>query len=50
MKVYLKTVPEEQGEVTHVYVTDSGQSRMSVEFLYATIDADVKDFVIVGSN
>lgn len=47
MKVFWKSSPAQVGVVTHVYVTDSGQKRMTVSFPYSTIDAEVLNFELV---
>jgi len=44
MKVFWKGSPAQTGIVTRVYVTDSGQKRMTVAFPYSTIDAEVLNF------
>lgn len=46
MKVYWKDSPGQVGVVTRVYVTDSGQKRMTVSFPYSTIDAEVLNFEV----
>lgn len=48
MKVFWKGMPSQTGIVTRVYVTDSGQKRMTVSFPYSTIDAEVLNFELVG--
>ena len=47
MKAYLKGDRAQIGVVTRVYVTESGQKRLTVRFPYSTIDADVADFEVV---
>jgi len=48
MKAYLKRAPESIGEIAHVYVTDYGQKRLTVEFEYGTvIDDDAGEFEVV---
>ncbi len=44
MKVFWKDNPTQTGIVTRVYVTDSGQKRMTVSFPYSTVDAEVLNF------
>lgn len=47
MKVFWKGSPAQTGIVTRVYVTDSGQKRMTVSFPYSTVDAEVSLFELV---
>jgi len=47
MKAYLKGDKAQIGLVTRVYVTDSGQKRMTVSFPYSTVDAEVLNFELV---
>lgn len=44
MKVFWRGNPAQVGVVTRVYVTNSGQKRMTVSFPYSTIDAEVLNF------
>ena len=46
MKAYVKGNTE-LGKVTRVYVTAEGQKRMTVEFMFSTVDADISKFEVV---
>jgi hypothetical protein len=48
MKVVMKQDNSQIGVVLDVYVTDSGQKRMTVAMPYSTIDADVQLFELVN--
>lgn len=47
MKTYLKGDRAQVGLVTKVYVTESGQKRLTVRFPHSTVDADIADFEVV---
>lgn len=48
MKAYLKRAPDFLGEVAHVYITDYGQKRLTVEFEHGTvIDDAVEEFEVI---
>lgn len=50
MKVYLKRNPPQIGLVKEVYCTEGGQTRMTVEFAYSKVDADVSEFELFGGK
>ena len=53
MKAYLKSDPSRIGYIAHVYTTDYGQKRLTVEYEYGTvIDDDAGAFEVVedGEN
>jgi hypothetical protein len=51
MKAYLKRSPNDIGEIAHVYTTDFGQKRFTVEYEYGTVvDDAAEEFEVVDDE